>query len=242
MDEWWYRNVVEPGKLPLLVCLVAFVITFLVTRSITRLIRSGRGPFHDVSRGEVHVHHMVPGVFILMIGAVAAIGAPAQSPWRELAALAIGIGASLVLDEFALMLHLEDVYWASEGRISVQTVAIAAVFLAGTLVGLTPFGVDDMGDAELGLRVWAIVALLVAVLAVAVCFAKGKYRTGLVGVLLPVVAYIGAIRLARPGSLWFRRYYRGERRRQRSNERAAAFDARWSPLLRRASGFLTGLG
>ena len=52
MAGWWERNISEPGKLPLLLCFLAFVVTFLATRAITRSIRAGRGPFHDIETGE----------------------------------------------------------------------------------------------------------------------------------------------------------------------------------------------
>lgn len=69
MGHWWYRNIVEPGKLPLLLALVSFVLTFLVTRAITRLIRAGKGPFRNITPGGVHVHHVVPGVVLMVVGA-----------------------------------------------------------------------------------------------------------------------------------------------------------------------------
>lgn len=72
---WWHRNIVEPGQLPLLLALAAFVITFAVARSITRVIRAGRGPLHGVaSAGGRHVHHMDPGVLLMCVGGVAAGG------------------------------------------------------------------------------------------------------------------------------------------------------------------------
>lgn len=65
MGHWWERNIIEPGKLPLLLALTAFVLTFLITRVITRLIRAGKGPFRNISgSGGVHIHHVVPGVVL----------------------------------------------------------------------------------------------------------------------------------------------------------------------------------
>ena len=70
MFSWFQREVVDEGKLPLFLCLVAFLLTFVATRVITRLIRAGKGPFKDnVSEGGLHVHHAVPGMFLLIIGA-----------------------------------------------------------------------------------------------------------------------------------------------------------------------------
>src|ERR671913_14450 len=81
VSDWWHRNITEPGKLPLLVALGAFVVTFLVTRTITRMIRAGVGPFRDnVSTGGLHVHHAVPGIVSLVVGAFVALGATSGSP------------------------------------------------------------------------------------------------------------------------------------------------------------------
>src|SRR3954463_438315 len=107
--------------------MAAFLLTFLTTRLITRAIRTGRGPFRNASVGGVHIHHEVYGIF-LMLGAGAAEvtyrpGAPAV---YALAAL-FGAGAALTLDEFALWLHLDDVYWSREGRSSVDAVLLALV-------------------------------------------------------------------------------------------------------------------
>src|SRR6478672_13334653 len=107
-------------NVPLLVCFAAFVLTFIVTRTITRMIRAGKGPFHDnVSGSGLHIHHAVPGILLLVIGAFVAVGTSgSDSAWTIVAAVLVGVGTSLVLDEFALILHLQDVYWADEGRIS----------------------------------------------------------------------------------------------------------------------------
>ena len=71
--DWWYDNIIEPGKLPMLLCLGAFVVTFVLTRVITRLIRAGIGPFkNNVSAGGVHIHHAVPGIILLIIGSLMA--------------------------------------------------------------------------------------------------------------------------------------------------------------------------
>ena len=67
MADWWRDDIVDAGKLPLLLCLVAFIVTFVVTRVITRMIRAGRGPFSNNSVGGVHIHHVVPGLVLLTL-------------------------------------------------------------------------------------------------------------------------------------------------------------------------------
>lgn len=240
MAAWWERNIVEPGKLPLLLLFASFVVTFIVTRTITRLIRAGRGPFRDnVRPGGVHVHHAVPGLVALVVGAVLSVAARDATIWRLLAAVLIGIGTSLVLDEFALILHLRDVYWTDEGRESVEMVSLTVACLGFLLVGAVPFGVEGVDDAELGARIGTVLTLLVNAALLWVCVAKGKPRLALFGVFLPTVAIVGAIRLARPGSRWARRRY-GEAKLARAVARATRFDRRWDPLLGRLSDLIAG--
>jgi hypothetical protein len=242
VTSWWQRNIIEPDKLPLLLFTVAFVITFLVTRVITRLIRSGRGPFRDnVAASGLHVHHAIPGLVLLITGNLVAVGAPPSTSWRSTAAVLTGIGASLVLDEFALILHLDDVYWSDEGRASVQAVSLTVMCLLAMLVGLTPFGVNDVGGTEAGIRSTGIVAVITVIVATVVCAIKGKYRLGLLALFVPPVAIVGAVRLARPGSRWFvRRYADQPARRLAATERANRFDARWDPLFRHLGEVLAG--
>ncbi|MGD9694631.1 MAG: hypothetical protein AB7V42_03105 [Thermoleophilia bacterium] len=237
--SWWDRNVVEPQKLPVTLLLVAFIVTFLVTRLITRSIRAGRGPFGNVQAGGVHLHHSTPGIILLTAGAVAAVAVPASGQWRAAAAVAIGIGASLVFDEFAMILHLDDDYWTAEGRQSVQAVGLVAACLLLIAVGFAPLGVNGVGDSELGLRLGVVSAVALMAAAVLVCALKGKYRLALVALFVPPVAVAGALRLARPGSWWFRHRY-GQSRAARAATRASAFDARWDPRWRRIGNIVAG--
>jgi hypothetical protein len=239
--DWWWRNIVEPGKLPLFLCFAAFVVTFVATRTITRLIRAGSGPFkNNVTASGVHVHHAVPGIILLVAGAFLAVGVD-DAPWPEIAAVAIGIGTSLVLDEFALILHLQDVYWSDEGRLSVEMISLATASLGLLLIGVVPFGVDNTGDTELSVRITTVVVILVDIACVVVCVVKGKFKLALFGIFLSPLAYAGAIRLARPTSAWARRRYRDKPKRlARATERATHHDARWKPLADRLSNIIAG--
>src|SRR6202142_1701281 len=162
MASWWHRDVIAAGKLPLLLCFLAFVVTFVLTRTITRLIRDGRGPLRNqVTASGTHIHHSVPGIILLIIAAFTAVGGPGSLGWRSFAAVAVGIGTSLVLDEFALILHLQDVYWSGEGQLSVEAVSLTAACLGLALVGFSPFRVADVDGAEFSLRIGADGALIV---------------------------------------------------------------------------------
>src|ERR1017187_5760362 len=162
MISWWHGDVIAAGKLALMLCFLAFVVTFVTTRTITRMIRDGRGPFRNqVTAGGTHIHHAVPGIILLIIGAITAIGGPGSLGWRSFAAVAVGTGMSLVLDEFALILHLQDVYWCGEGRLSVEAVTLTAACLGLALVGFSPFGIQGASGIERSVRLSATVLLLI---------------------------------------------------------------------------------
>ena len=131
----------------------------------------------------------------------------------------------LTLDEFALWLHLEDVYWAEQGRQSVDAVILATLLGGALLLGFTPW---DSHDAS---SVLAATATVTAVLAISTIAAlKGKYTSAVVGVLVALVGLVAAIRLAKPGSPWAQRRYaegsgklaRATARGERSRKRYAA--------------------
>jgi len=125
----------SPARRAGLLSWMAFTATFGAVRGITYSIRDGRGPMRNVTVRGIHVHH-----YMLGIGIVSTVGAMAVAGWgvkRHHSALAIayGAGLALIVDEFAPLLDLEDVYWARQGRVSVDVavglIASAGSFLAG---------------------------------------------------------------------------------------------------------------
>src|SRR3954449_2620241 len=178
MGHWWYRNIVEPGKLPLLLALGAFVLTFVITRVITRMIRAGKGPFGNVTgAGGLHIHHVVPGVVLTVAGGFGVVASDRHGFGGGLFAVVFGIGAGLVLDEFALILHLHDVYWTEDGRKSVEVVVLTAALVGLVLVGFAPFGVNDLTQDELQDRGAVISSVAGNFLLSLVALTKGKLRT-----------------------------------------------------------------
>jgi heme/copper-type cytochrome/quinol oxidase subunit 4 len=237
-DDWKFDLrfdlAIPPGRLPLMWCLIAFLLTFLVTRTIVRYIRhnadSDTPPKwwqpRNIGHGTVHIHHVVIGVILVMISGVTMVTLAVDGGVPEFTAAAIffGIGAALVLDEFALILHLQDVYWSEDGRTSVDAV-FAAVAVAGLLIiGLNPLSFFDIdiwrADRTLLARATVVgVALLTLSLAVVVLF-KGKVWTGLVGMFITPLLIIGAVRLSRPHAPWARwRYGDRPKRMHRALER-----------------------
>lgn len=237
LSGWWQHEVVDGYKGPLLLSFVAFVVTFVTTRTITRLIRAGKGPFHDVSSGGVHMHHSTPGIVLLIVGGFTGVGSPPLSVWTYLSAVLVGVGASLVLDEFAMIFRLQDVYWSQEGQLSVNVVTLAAACIGLATVGVSP--VDDLPRDVAAARTAVVAVLLLNFVLVAVAALKGKYPTALIGLFVGPIAWVAAIRLARPTSPWARWRY-GPKKRARAQRRAAAFDSRWAPIRAHWDDFIGG--
>lgn len=239
LEGWWRHDIVEGHKGPLLLGLVAFVVTFVVVRTITRLIRAGKGPFHNVSDGGVHLHHSTPGIVLLVAGAFTSIGADGRAPASYVAAAMVGVGASLVLDEFAMIFHLQDVYWSQEGQLSVSVVSLVVVCVALPLVGFSPTGTTGLSSTQQAVRGVVTAALLIHLVLVVGTALKGKYGTALIGVFLAPVTWVAVVRLARPGSLWARWFYSADKRAH-ATRRAQAFDQRWAPRRQRWDDLIGG--
>src|SRR6184192_3979249 len=111
---------------------LAFLLTFGIVRGITVSIRAGIGPFHNVTSGGLHIHHLVWGIALLIVvGYVWLLEVGVGSSWvASLTAILFGVGAALTLDEFALWLNLQDVYWERQGRVSVDIVLIFGALLS----------------------------------------------------------------------------------------------------------------
>jgi hypothetical protein len=130
----------DPRRERLFLASVAFLVTFGGVRGIATAIRSGKGPFRDVTPGGVHIHHLVWGILLLLgIGYAWLVqigtGLDDRRRWHRSTALMYGLGSALTLDEFALWLHLEDVYWSEQGRRSID-----AVILFGSLLSVGLWG------------------------------------------------------------------------------------------------------
>ncbi|MFD1830718.1 hypothetical protein ACFSJS_13685 [Streptomyces desertarenae] len=241
MDEWFRQTVVETGRLPLFCFFCGVLAGFAFIRFSTRMIRARvRWWPGNVERGGLHVHHVVFGVVMMLLGGTVGFAVPVDLPgWRAAAAGLFGVGSALVLDEFALVLRLRDVYWTQEGRLSVEAVFVALALLGLLLVGERPVFVSDVADAlgEGGAAGWAAGLGLAAVnfALAAVTLFKGKFWTGFLGLFFPVLLLVGAVRLSRPGAPWARWRYGGPgARAARLRERSARRERRVrEPLMRR---------
>jgi hypothetical protein len=219
--HWFEHDIIDRGRLPLLCCLIAFILTFFVTRTFVRLIRHratvGRPPRwwepRNIHIGTKHIHHVVVGVLLAMISGVTLVTLSTNGTEVEFtgAAIVFGIGAALVLDEYALILHLSDVYWEEDGRTSVDAV-FAAVAVGGLLVlGLHPlmFFISLWQDTthSFVLRAGVVFAMALTLPLALLVVLKGKVWTGLIGMFFVPLLFIGAVRLSRPQAPWARYLY-----------------------------------
>jgi lysyl-tRNA synthetase class 2 len=168
------------------------------------------------TKGGLHLHHLVFGIVLLLVCGFLGFALAPESPWEEILAALFGVGAGLTLDEFALWVHLEDVYWAQEGRASLDAVVVATLLGGLIVLGLAPFDLSGQTSSEISLVIAVLFALLFSTLAIL----KGKPILGLVGLFVPLFSIIGSARLATPSSPWARRRYDPEgARMKRSRSR-----------------------
>jgi hypothetical protein len=206
-----------------LLLFAAFLVSFLFIRTSARLMRSPKVPWWPGSvttEGGLHLHHLVFGIVLMLIGGTLGFALDeSQDPWIELAAVAFGIGAGLTFDEFALWVHLEDVYWSDEGRQSVDAAIVAIAFVGLVLTGAFSASLDTASTALIALSIAGIVFEFTMIF---VSFSKFRLFHGMLGIVIAPLAWWGALRLAKPDSPWAKRFY-GER----NPEKQARAEARY---------------
>jgi hypothetical protein len=136
--ELYYKHFGSRRKERQLFSTGAFFLTFASVRGITHAIRAERGPFKNIAPGGRHIHHMTFGIMgLLTVGYLwmLEIGIAEDRRSSRITAAAYGSGAALTLDEFALWLNLEDLYWAKQGRESIDAVALFGSLLILSVLG-----------------------------------------------------------------------------------------------------------
>ena len=239
---------------PMMWMFLAILVTFLLTRIVTRLIRSGSGPgdepraepdarsragrrtpgLGNVSIAGNHIHHQVFGILIIIGTGILLVSQQPHGAALSIAAAVFGVGVGLTVDEFALWLYLKDVYWSDQGRRSVDAIFCVLV-ITGVLIGGANFLTGHVGTAA-----WwsSVIAICVNLLLCVVCLLKGKIVTGVIGLVIGVVALVGAIRLAKPGSWWAERRYASRPRRAR--RAACRYDQRHQERWNRIRDLVAG--
>jgi hypothetical protein len=224
-SHYIYQN----GKEPMFLLFLAFLIAFTLTRGYTRLART-RG-WGSGNVGGVHLHHVVPGIILALLAGVLSFSSYADNDIVEgILAIVFGVGAALVLDEFALIFHLKDVYWSDEGRSSIDATIIGVLVSGLLLVTSSPFELSD--DADAGDPKGIVFSILAFNLIFAVItFLKGKYFMGVIAIFVPIFGWIGSCRLAKPYSPWAHWFYDPERVKRdglRRRRRERKLDRAWN--------------
>jgi hypothetical protein len=210
LSNFW-GNLEEHHEQAVFLVLVGFLGSFAFIRMSTRIIRSESiswWPGNVESESGVHLHHLVFGIVTMMVAGTLGFASDGRAPFIEICALFFGIGAGLTIDEYALWVHLEDVYWAEEGRSSVDATVIAASLMLLIVLGVSPVAIDSTSTGAL---ITSIVLTVFAFGCVAICFAKGRVLHGAIGIFIAPIAFYGAGRIGKPRSAWARYRY-GDRR------------------------------
>lgn len=203
----------EPGRASAFLVLLAFLCSFGFIRTSARLTRSvSWWPGGVETESGLHIHHLVWGIVLVLVSGFAAFATELASPWWQILSVTFGIGAGFTLDEFALWVRLQDVYWSNEGRASLDAVILATVFAMLVVLGVQPYGLDESGSIA-GTALIAGGTLALA----AITFLKGRLLLGVFGLFCPLAGAWGAIRLGKPASPWAKRY--DERKLARARER-----------------------
>ena len=194
------HRIQAPGKELHFLILIAFVCSFGFIRTSAHMIRAQVSwwPGNVETKTGMHIHHLVWGILLLLATGYAGIATDLGSPWLELIAIGCGIGMGLTMDEFALWLNLQDVYWQEKGRQSIDAVIVTTTLLVIALLGLQ-FWID-VWDAVLVMvgfdrgSSWIAIPIQVVGVALAfVCFKRGRKFAGLFGLFVPAVALLGAV-------------------------------------------------
>jgi hypothetical protein len=214
-SDYWNEHILANNRQGVFLVLVGFILSFAFIRMSTRLMRSPKVPWWPgsvVSESGVHLHHLVFGIVTMMIAGTLGFAAHGESPWAEICGFLFGVGAGLTIDEFALWVYLDDVYWAEEGRSSIDATVIAAATMGLVVLGVNPLDTGTESEGWLALIASALLLLLV----VTICFLKGRRVHGIVGFFILPVALYGACRIGKPDSAWARRRYGTRRPRKQA--------------------------
>jgi len=233
-------RIIHQSKWPLLFLLFGLLLAFILVRINTRLIRAGVKWWPgNIERGDLHIHHVVFGFSVMVIAGIVEFAVQPTGWGQRILAFIFGGAMGIALDEFALILHVKDVYWQEAGRQSIDAVVIVVVFICMFLVGLAPLSI---GDDTITTSRWSLTFYIAAqAVFVVITLLKGKLWWGIVGIFIPVFAWVGAVRLALPGSPWAHSHYADKpAKMQRARLRAERHDRGIGKLRRRLFDFIGG--
>ena len=210
-----FSNAEHSGREAAFLVLLGFVGSFLFIRTSARMIRAEVKwwPGSVETSAGLHLHHLVWGISLMLATGFLGYAMEPSTPWHQVTAFLFGVGCGLTLDEFALWVHLDDVYWTQEGRISLDAVALSVAFMGLVVIGIRPFGMETGESTTLG-----VVTVVQALALSAMSFFKGRIGHGVVAIFIPFFGLWATCRLAKPNSPWARRFYH-DKKIERSKER-----------------------
>jgi hypothetical protein len=205
ITDFWNDQLVANDRQGVFLVLVGFVGSFAFIRMSTRMIRAEVSwwPGNVESESGLHVHHLVFGIIAMMVAGTLGFAAFGHSPLTEICAFLFGVGAGLTIDEFALWVYLEDVYWAEQGRSSIDATVIAAALIGLIVVGANPFEASGEGATAIE----SIATWLAVIVFVAGSFTKGRRLHGIIGVFFVPLAIYATCRIGKPNSPWAHHRY-----------------------------------
>jgi lysyl-tRNA synthetase class 2 len=207
VSDFWEHQLVDHGRQYIFLVFVGFIGSFGFIRLSARLMRSPRVPWWPgsvVSESGLHLHHLVWGITMMMGAGVVSFALLDSGWWYEVSAFVFGVGMGLTIDEFALWIYLDDVYWSREGRRSIDASVIAVAFMGLILVG--GFSIEVKAPAPFDVLGTAFVVAVILAVSI-VCFLKQRVFHGAIGLLVTPIAIYGAVRIGKPHSPWARRFY-----------------------------------
>lgn len=222
ITDFWNDQLVANDRQGVFLVLVGFVGSFAFIRMSTRMIRAEVSwwPGNIESESGLHVHHLVFGIITMMVAGTVGFAAFGHSPLTEICAFFFGVGAGLTIDEFALWVYLEDVYWAEEGRSSIDATVIAAALIGMIVLGINPFASGGEGATAIE----QIVTAVIVISFIAASFLKGRRLHGILGVVFVPLAIYATCRIGKPASPWAHRRYGA-----RHPKKQAKAEARFHP-------------
>ncbi len=238
-SDFW-GNLEQHNEQGLFLVLVGFILSFAFIRMSTRIIRSEAiswWPGNVESDSGVHLHHLVFGIVTMMVSGVLLSIALGSTPLTEIASLGFGVGLGLTIDEFALWVHLDDVYWAEEGRSSIDATVIAAAAMMLALVGASPVAIETGSTSAV---IGTIVSAALVFAFVAGSLLKGRILHGVVGFFFVPVAIYAVCRIGKPNSAWARRRYGERRPRSRPRRRRGSVPDRRTERFKEAFRDIVG--
>jgi hypothetical protein len=218
LTDFWNDQLVAHDRQGVFMVLVGFVGSFAFIRMSTRMIRAEVSwwPGNIESESGLHLHHLVFGIVTMMVAGTIGFAAFGHSPLTEICAFFFGVGAGLTIDEFALWVYLEDVYWSEQGRSSIDATVIAAAMIGLIVVGVNPFEKSEEGVTA----VESIVTWLAVLVFVAGSFLKGRRVHGIIGVFFPPLAIYATCRIGKPHSPWAHHRYGAKHPRKQAKSEA----------------------